>query len=80
MAPSYIPTEKALSDLFPVMPNTLSDVASAEKSVVPLKHLASHLYKEPLTFHTIHYRPTPLKSVILHLEKILFNAKITKAL
>lgn len=46
MDPSYIHTEKALSALFPAMP-------LQKKMHVTLKCLASHLYKESFTFHTI---------------------------
>lgn len=52
MAPRYIHTEKALSDLSPVMPITLSDTVSPEENAGDFKCLAGHLYKEHFTFHT----------------------------
>lgn len=72
MAPRYIHTEKALSDLSPVMPVTLSDAVSPEENAgdfkMPCTYTKNILHFIPA--YSIHYRPTPLKSVALHLEKI----------
>lgn len=55
MAPSYIPTEKALSDLFPVMPITLSDNASAEENAGAFKTPCKSLIQGILyiSYHTL---------------------------
>lgn len=55
MAPSYIHTEKALSALFPVMPITLSDVASSEENACDFKMPCKSLIQGTLyiSYHTL---------------------------
>lgn len=63
MAPRYIHTEKALSDLSPVMPITLSDTVSPEENAGDFKMPCKSLIQR--TFY-ISYQLTPYITGPLH--------------
>lgn len=66
MAPSYIPTEKAHSDLFSVMPSTLSHVASAEENAGAFKTPCKSLIQGSLyiSYHTLQAHSIEVSGII----------------
>lgn len=80
MAASYIPTEKALSDLFPVMPISLSDVAFPEENAGAFKTLCKSLIQGTLyiSYHAL--QPIPLNQwhyIQIHCKNNKGTVKLT---